>query len=324
MGLHKDAENDEMTTDLGSCHKTSKAMTDFVRRVGNKSQDNDPTIKYILASYLQHRRRRRNGTRLDAFLDLNPQISRATLYRWLSDSGISAYLNYHDDMDERTFHEVTDKWLETKYNSHQYNCHKLGSDNRIFTDDEEGCMVNHLKNLGDAGHGCTNIDFAKMAADCMSYKPEDTNEPHVIIPSRKLLNSIKSRHPECALNLRAPKMLDDARARQANEDVRDVHFMKIEQLVIRLYEAGIAPWSSPSEIPPECIYNMDEVGLDTAKGNDKIYISTSKNSSLQTNSFLRTKEGDKMSRHITLCLATCANGKILFFSVWSTYLKSHL
>jgi len=302
-----DVRNDDVTTQVSSVEidcESKKRGTKSERRLGNHSEKNDLIIKNVLADYLQYRRCQRNGVRIEDFLHSHPNVSKATLYRWLSASGISDYLKDKGDIDKSTFAEIIDRWLANNNNTHQQHTHIMGSENRMFTDNQEACMVNFLKHLGDAGHGCTTADLSKMAAKCMAG-----NEPFVMVPSRGLIRNMMSRqHSACPLHLRASKNLDEARARQANEDVRDVHFMKVDELVRRLHEAGISPWSSPSDIPPECIYNMDEVGLDTDKGKDKIYISAKKNSLFQTNSFVRTKEGDKMNRHVTLCLTTCANG----------------
>jgi hypothetical protein len=71
---------------------------------------------------------------------------------------------------------------------------------------------------------------------------------------------------------------------------------------------GKIPWKLFLEVPRDAIYNMDKVGNDTTKNRFKGIADVETMACM----FQLTLEGDgKMNIHITTCITTCANGKLL-------------
>lgn len=279
-----------------------------IRLLGNNSEANHPLIQEILLNYIDQRTLSEISIREFIETSYPDEISKSTLSRWLNQSGIAPLMAGTVTKDIAAAAKATVwEWLKSKENEHQMNCHRMGVANRHLTDTEECVLLKTVQSLGTMTHGITIGSFRKMAGQMINFNSKDQ------LPSRSYLYDLRSRHPEYPLFLRQPKWLDQARATQANEHVRNAYFTEIEELVKTLKETGKAPWRSPAEIPSSCIFNMDEVGLDTSKGLGKIFVCPNKNKLVQTNSFLQTKEGDKMSRHITICLTSCANGERLIF-----------
>jgi len=68
----------------------------------------------------------------------------------------------------------------------------------------------------------------------------------------------------------AAASLDPKRARQATEETRDAMFFKLNSYIEMLHAMQKIPWKHYSDIPSDCIYNMDELGNDTTKHRNKI------------------------------------------------------
>ena len=149
--------------------------------------------------------------------------------------------------------------LDTRKNKHSANIAKLSSDNRYLTEDEE-TMVVHITNLM-AGMGmgidkdtCLEIIYAVMSCRIAS---NDISKPTV-----RVLNDILNRN-KLLLKLINGNAIDPARVRQADENVRDSVFIKMDNYIKLLYSMGKVPWKSFDEVPPQYIYNMDELATDS-------------------------------------------------------------
>ncbi len=90
-------------------------------------------------------------------------------------------------------------------------------------------------------------------------------------------------------------------------------FFKLNAYIEILNTAGKLPWQKYSDIPPNVIYNMDELGNDTTKHCNKIIKKTTATGTANTTrTFMRTSEGNgRMPWHITVCLTTRADGMFL-------------
>jgi len=90
-------------------------------------------------------------------------------------------------------------------------------------------------------------------------------------------------------------------------------FAKLDSFVHLLHAMKLVPWQNYQEIPPQCLYNMDEVGNDMTKQCKKVVVAkTDKATEMRT--FLKTPEGDgRMPWHITVCLTTRADGEYIAY-----------
>jgi len=96
-------------------------------------------------------------------------------------------------------------------------------------------------------------------ADQLVNKDVDPRE-HIPI-SVHVVEGILNRHSHL-VKIVAASSLDPKRARQATEETRDAMFMKLNAYIEMLHEEKKIPWKHYSDIPSDCIYNMDELGND--------------------------------------------------------------
>jgi len=227
------------------------------------------------------------------FVKKYPGLSRRTFQRWLTRSGLM-------EASEEDAEPLIKKWVQDLV-AKKYETGRLcGIGNRMFTDNEEKYILSTTQRCGEMGKGLRHSDLKKVAHGISGSNPSDA-----------MLRDMRKRHPEIKLSLRAPKLLDHARAKQAKDIVRNVFFQNFEDVVRLLYEAGISPWEGAHEVPAECIFNMDEVGVDSTKGYSRIYCAASDCELKLSHAFVQSR-GDKMGRHITLCITSCANGEQIY------------
>ena len=111
--------------------------------------------------------------------------------------------------------------------------------------------------------------------------------------------------------------IDPLRTKKASPNVRDAFFDLYEGMIEKLYKRGQDPndhkipssfvWRHPSEIPPEFLYNMDEVGNDTNKSRARVVGSREQQCDGLRHVFEET-DGDNNPFHVTACVTTCAKG----------------
>jgi len=67
-------------------------------------------------------------------------------------------------------------------------------------------------------------------------------------------------------------LLDPKCANQASKENRDGMFTKLDSYICLLHAMGLVPWKTYQEIPPDCLYNMDELGNDMTKHRKKLWL----------------------------------------------------
>ena len=181
--------------------------------------------------------------------------------------------------------------------------------NRYLTDDEELSVVELIRLFASMGFGIGVPQIREIIDEIVNF-----DEPDIcrVECSEKVLRRIMKIYPDLYATMASS--LDPQRALKATKEVRDAMFMKLDAYIKNLHAAGKVDWESYEKIPNYCIYNMDEVGLDSTKHRNKIICSSLNNISRH---FQRTPEGDnKMNMHITCCLTTCADGELLLVLFW--------
>ena len=122
--------------------------------------------------------------------------------------------------------------------------------------------------LSSMGHGASSEVMEIMVNEVVNEKFDERDAVKV---SAAVLKLMRKRHPEIG-KLRKGASLDPKRAAKANEDTRDVMFIKLDNWVYLLYRMGVCPWKSYADVPAYLKYNMDELGTDTTKHRNKIFL----------------------------------------------------
>jgi hypothetical protein len=173
---------------------------------------------------------------------------------------------------------------------------------RYLSVKEEEALVHLALFLGTSGHG---IDKGELLAAVNAMINLDFDERERVEASEKTVRCVLERHPDL-MKLVNSGALDPARARKATKKTRNIAFAKLQAQTRGLHCQGKIPWKDCRDIPPECIHNMDEVGSDPTKHRRKI-VGDKQNVS---RAFTITPEGDRMNGHVTVCVATRADGTL--------------
>jgi len=88
---------------------------------------------------------------------------------------------------------------------------------------------------------------------------------------RKIVRGLFSHHGELIKLVKAAS-LDPKRAKQASKETRDAMFAKLDSYIRLLKATGLVSWNNYQEIPPDCLYNMDELGNDTTKHRKRVVV----------------------------------------------------
>jgi len=87
---------------------------------------------------------------------------------------------------------------------------------------------------------------------------------------------------------------------------------------------GAGPLEKLPRHPPNCLYNMDELGNDTTKHCKKVIVAKTDDKAKEIRTFLKTPEGDGcMPWHIIVCLMTCADGEYMVVLVDCCFIIVH-
>lgn len=182
---------------------------------------------------------------------------------------------------------------------------KASQGNRYLTDCEEEWLYEFIRMLALMGHG-----VGRSEAQHIIDRIVNANRPDISTHecSANVLNRFLKKYPD--LKNVAGASLCPQRACKATVETRDAMFTKLEASVKNLHAGGYVKWKTYSDIPKHCIYNMDEVGIDTTKHRGKVLGSILDS----TRQYTITPEGDgKMNMHFTCCLTSRADGEFILF-----------
>ena len=112
-------------------------------------------------------------------------------------------------------------------------------------------------------------------------------------------------------------MIDPKRVCQANTDVSNAMFLRLENYIKLLYRQGKIEWSSFKDIPAENVSNMDKLGVNTHNHRHKIIAPVSaviQQQNISTGKgrvYQETSAGDsKIPMHATLALTSQPHGML--------------
>ena len=228
------------------------------------------------------------------------QSKRRSLQRIGNDCGIFT-LRENGGSKSFALHKLVD-YLNKKKEKSDQQLQEIHYSNQVLTTDETALVVNTCKELATMGLG---IDEDTCVMVVNSILSERIDMMHFTPVTRGVVSRIIKANSDL-LKLTRGNSIDPKRVRQADTDVRDALFVKLENFIKFLYQQGKIPWKSFSEIPPEYIYNMDEVATNTHDHRKKVIACKLDLGRL----YQEVIGGDsKMPFHITVCITSRADGK---------------
>ena len=172
----------------------------------------------------------------------------------------------------------------------------LHDGNRVMTVEQEDYLAELCKILAQSGNGLNRDEVLT----CMNeLAPGEKSY------SQNAVDGFFKRHPD--LKMGGSSGIDPLRAAQANEQIRDSYFCKLDYYIESLHAMKRMKWDKMADIPKKNIYNMDELASDTTKRRNKVAM----DSSSTERTFMITPEGDRMPFHVTICLTTRADGQFV-------------
>ena len=236
--------------------------------------------------------------------DKGLQSKRRSLHRIGSECGIFQ-LRQNGASKSFALHRLLSH-LDAKKKKSNEQLKNIHEGNKVLTDDEISLLVSTCKELSTMGLGidedtCLNVVNAILAEriELKNFMPVTRGVvKQIILENSDLLRLTKG-------NSIGPK-----RVRQADSDVRDAMFVKLESFVKLLHGQGKIPWKSFADIPAKNISNMDEVATNTHDHRKKVIACKLDLGRM----FQEVLGGDsKMPFHITICVTTRADGKFRKF-----------
>ena len=178
----------------------------------------------------------------------------------------------------------------------------LSECNKVLTDDEIALVVNTCKELSSMGLGIDEDTCLHVVNTILSERIELKKFKPV---TRGVVSRIIKANSDL-LKLTMGNSINPKRVRQADTDVRNALFVKLENFIKLLHSQGKIPWKTFADIPPEYIYNMDEVATNTHDHRKRVIACKLDLGRL----FQEVVGGDsKMPFHITICITSRADGK---------------
>ncbi len=263
--------------------------------------NNDIFFKSLITFFLQDK-----PEPLHAFCQ-KENMNRSTFRRFFFESGLHN-LKENGIRDEEQAKVVLNAYFEKKFKNRSDRTKNAWKQSRYLSDNEEHAIIQLCRLLGGMGYGITRDELQDIISSVTNW---NTDEREFVEVSDKVVRGLFSRHGE-HLKIVQASSLDPKRAKQASKETRDRMFMKLDSYICLLHAIGLVPWTSYQEIPPDCLYNMDELGNDTTKHRKKVVVAKTTDSKA-LRAFVKTPEGDgRMPWHITVCLTTRADGKSFF------------
>ena len=142
----------------------------------------------------------------------------------------------------------------------------LYKSNEYLTEDEIKVMVNITKLLGSM---CMGIDRQICLDIVNALIRTRVDEKDFKFVTKSIVQRML-RNNEEIIKLVYGTAIDPAQICQADAEVRDCEFVKLELYMKLLYDMGKIPWKTYSKIPRLNIYNMDEVATNTYAHRRKI------------------------------------------------------
>jgi len=204
-------------------------------------------------------------TSITAYVKSKKGISKSSFLCYYHKSGLSDYKK-HGAFDPEVAKLILAKYFETTNANTKTRILSAQDSCCYLTANEEKSLVQTCTVLGAMGYGLTKDDLYGFA-DALVNKDVDKRE--CIWISKHVTDGMLLRHKDL-VKVVAAASLDPKRAQQATGETRDTMFSKLNSYIQILNAMGELPWKKYNDIPSNAIYNMDELGNDTMKHQNKI------------------------------------------------------
>ena len=174
--------------------------------------------------------------------------------------------------------------------------------NEALTEDEVALVVSTCKELSTMGLGIDEDTCLRVVNGILQQRVDEKDFLEV---TRIVVSRILTKHDEL-LCLMKGNSIDPKRVRQADVNVRNALFVKLESFIKLLCSQGKIPWQSFADIPAHCMSNMDEIATNAHDHRKKVIADKLRLGRL----FQEVNSGDnKMPFHITVCITSTPTGK---------------
>ena len=135
-----------------------------------------------------------------------------------------------------------------------------------LTENEEITEIDIARKIASMGLGITKTVYLDVISAILQTW---VDQKDFLYSSMMVLDRLIKKYKEL-VNLLKCNAIGPAWVRQADEDVKDVVFIKIENYIRLLQTTGKVPWKTFGQVPKENIYNIDKVATHTSKYCKKI------------------------------------------------------
>ena len=204
-------------------------------------------------------------------------------------------------------HQKLRDHLKKKYITSGVNLDKLHKSNRSLTEDEEKMLVATCIQMASMGLGI-DTDTCLVVVNSILSKRIDTVDFVPVCVG--VIIRIIARNSDL-LRLIRGNSIDPKRVRQADRDVRNAMFVKLDNMIKLLHKQGKILWLCLADVPADCLSNMDELAVNAHDHRKKVIAPVSSYLDEKGRLYQETGSGDnKMPFHIKIALTTTANGKL--------------
>ena len=141
------------------------------------------------------------------------------------------------------------EYLDEKVVKEREKMEKLSDINKVLTDDEIALVVNTCKELSTMGLG---IDEDTCLYICNVVIAQRIEEKEFQEVTRGVVSRIIKNNADL-LKLCKGNSIDPKRVRQADKEVLQALFVKLDNMVQMLHSQGKVPWKSYADVPAESI-----------------------------------------------------------------------
>ncbi len=207
----------------------------------------------------------KNEISITSYLKTKKNISKSSFLRYYNKSGLAAY-KQQGTFDTGIAKTMLTAFFETTNKNSKSRILAAQDSICYLTANEEPLLVQLCTVLGAMGYGLTCNDLHCLADDLIN---QDVDECQKVSISKHVTEGLLQQHKDL-VKVVAAASLDPKLACQATVKMRDTMFSKLTAYIELLYATGKIPWKTYSDILAEAIFNMDELGNDTTKHQNKI------------------------------------------------------
>ena len=280
--------------------------------------DNAKTVGFILKWY------NTPDTALDPFCRDNADLLEATRVKYNAIATVVRNARLEDGGNIRQHKKrgtlpdeaklAIEEYLSLRVEARESHLQELSRTHRVLKEFEENVLVSMISSLATIGHPPTVSGVRRLVSEWREYMDFDADdEPEM--PSDATIRRIIDRSDGLTRSARASS-IDVKRSMKASPETGRAWFMKIAGTHSVLYNDPTVnmpkEWKTFADVPPEYIYNFDELSADTNARYDKV-VANAENLRKGLRLFKVGSNGDdkKQSFHVTAGVFTNASGTLL-------------